>query len=228
MKRRLIGISLLIALTSVGSSGVPAVAQVADPCSDLERAHEFDFWIGEWEVFSDGKLAGTNSIRPILDGCVLQEMWSGAQGGAGSSLNFYNPRVDKWQQFWVWRNGTTLNLSGAFEEGRMVLQGDSVSQSGKRFATGLPGLRMRMELSDSSGRCRRTRAKAGSRPSTASTRRSRRLQLGAERDSVSTAGREISQRDRQPVPCTRIRERPRSSSLGTDASPPGLLEVGTR
>ena len=131
MKRRLIGISLLIALTSVGSSGVPAVAQVADPCSDLERAHEFDFWIGEWEVFSDGKLAGTNSIRPILDGCVLQEMWSGAQGGAGSSLNFYNPRVDKWQQFWVWRNGTTLNLSGAFEEGRMVLQGDSVSQSGE-------------------------------------------------------------------------------------------------
>jgi hypothetical protein len=114
MERRLIGIGLLIALTSVGSSGVCTVAQVADPCSDVERAHEFDFWIGEWEVFSDGKLAGTNSIRPILDGCVLQEMWSGAQGGAGSSLNFYNPRLDRWQQ-----------------EGRMVLQGDSVSQSGE-------------------------------------------------------------------------------------------------
>jgi len=77
--------------------GNPAAAQVAGQCSDVERAHEFDFWIGEWEVYSDGKLAGTSSIRPILDGCVLQEMWTGAQGSAGSSLNFYNPEDHHWQ-----------------------------------------------------------------------------------------------------------------------------------
>jgi hypothetical protein len=107
------------------------VAQVTAQCSGAEKAHEFDFWIGDWEVYSDGKLAGTSSIRPILDGCVVQEMWSGAQGSAGSSLNSYNPQTGKWQQSWVWRNGTTLDLAGGLEDGRMVLQGDSVNREGE-------------------------------------------------------------------------------------------------
>ena len=32
--------------------------------------------------------------------------------------------AEKAHQFWVWRNGTTLNLAGGLESGRMVLQGD--------------------------------------------------------------------------------------------------------
>ena len=91
-------------------------------CAD-EKSHQFDFWIGEWEVFSGEDLAGTNSIRPILDGCVLHENWTGARGSKGSSLNFFNPSSGKWQQFWVWKNGTTLELSGEFKDGRMVLEG---------------------------------------------------------------------------------------------------------
>lgn len=130
MKTQLIGFSLLIAFAAVWGVGNPAAAQVTTQCSDAERAHEFDFWIGEWEVYSDGKLAGSNSIHPILDGCVLQEKWSGGQGSAGSSLNFYNPQTRQWQQFWVWRNGTTLDLAGGLEDGKMVLQGDSTSRDG--------------------------------------------------------------------------------------------------
>jgi len=131
MKKKLVGWSLLLTMAVVGGLASPMAGQVAAQCSDAEKAHQFDFWVGEWEVFSDGKLAGSNSIRPILDGCVLQEMWSGAQGSAGSSLNFYNPQTDKWHQFWVWRNGTTLNLAGGLENGRMVLQGDSKSRTGE-------------------------------------------------------------------------------------------------
>lgn len=131
MKRRLFGWSLLLTMAVSGGLASPMAGQIAAQCSDAEKAHQFDFWVGEWEVFSDGKLAGSNSIRPILDGCVLQEMWSGAQGSAGSSLNFYNPQTGKWHQFWVWRNGTTLNLAGGLENGRMVLQGDSQSRAGE-------------------------------------------------------------------------------------------------
>jgi len=110
-------------------AGGAAWAQ-APSCSD-EKSHQFDFWIGEWEVLAQGKVAGRNSIRPILDGCVLQESWQGASGSAGSSLNFYNPQKRKWQQFWVWRNGTTLELEGAFADGKMVLEGVSQDREGK-------------------------------------------------------------------------------------------------
>ena len=105
-------------------------AQDAPGCSD-DKSHQFDFWIGEWVVEAGGKVAGTNSIRPILDGCVLQENWRGAGGSAGSSFNFYNPQKSRWEQFWVWRNGTTLELEGEYSDGKMVLAGSSVDREGK-------------------------------------------------------------------------------------------------
>jgi hypothetical protein len=112
---------------------VPAAAAQTDsdsPCSDL-RSRQFDFWIGEWEVTAKGELAGHNSIRPILDGCVLQESWRGAKGSAGSSFNFFDPDAGKWRQLWVWRNGTTLELEGAYDDGKMVLEGSSRDRTGK-------------------------------------------------------------------------------------------------
>jgi len=124
------GWCLLFTLLIASSLSDPAAAQVAPTCSDDEKAHQFDFWIGEWDVYSQEQLAGTNSIRPILGGCVLQEMWSGSQGNAGSSLNFYNPQEKQWQQFWVWRNGTILTLAGGLVDGKMVLEGDSVNREG--------------------------------------------------------------------------------------------------
>ncbi|MFQ5717947.1 MAG: hypothetical protein ACE5IK_00220 [Acidobacteriota bacterium] len=111
-------------------SQVPAATRVATPCAD-ERSHQFDFWVGELNVFAGDKQAGTNSITPILDGCVLQEKWVGSQGSAGTSLNFFNPSTGKWHQFWVWRNGTTLDLSGGFHDGKMILSGDSPGRDGK-------------------------------------------------------------------------------------------------
>ena len=117
-------------LVAVLTVMVPAHAQ-APSCSDDEQSHQFDFWIGEWEVFAGDEQAGVNSIQPILDGCVLQENWKGAKGSAGSSFNFYNPQTSKWQQFWVWRNGTTLDLSGGIEDGKMILSGVSEDRDGK-------------------------------------------------------------------------------------------------
>jgi len=119
-KRRVANIvGLPIVLLGVGS----AVAQSVPSCTD-EKPHQFDFWIGEWDVYADDQLVGHNAIEPIVDGCVLQESWKGSKGRAGTSFNFYNPQTGKWQQFWVWRNGTTLELEGAYAEGKMILEGD--------------------------------------------------------------------------------------------------------
>lgn len=97
------------------------------PCTEPEF-HEFDFWIGTWEVRTpDGKVAGTNRIEPILDGCVLQESWRGARGLQGSSLNMYVPSTKRWHQTWMDQQGTLLLLDGAFRDGSMVLRGESPS-----------------------------------------------------------------------------------------------------
>jgi hypothetical protein len=123
---------LAIVLALVAAQAV-AVAQQTSGCAD-EKSGQFDFWIGEWDVLAGGDTVGTNTIEPILDGCVLQENWLGAKGSAGSSFNFYNPQKGRWQQFWVWRNGTTLELEGEFADRKMVLSGDSVDREGNVVA----------------------------------------------------------------------------------------------
>jgi hypothetical protein len=73
-KKNPAGWGLLFTLLIASSLGNPIAAQVAPTCSEDEKSHQFDFWIGEWDVYSQEQLAGTNSIRPILGGCVLQEI----------------------------------------------------------------------------------------------------------------------------------------------------------
>jgi hypothetical protein len=104
----------------------PALEAADTGCPD-PRSRQFDFWIGNWEVINaNGTVAGHNRIEPILDGCVLQETWTGSSGSAGRSLNFFDPGLGKWRQFWVWREGTTLELEGGMSYGAMVLEGDSI------------------------------------------------------------------------------------------------------
>lgn len=128
-KTSLAGVAV-VTLSLVGAESM--AAQSPPACSD-EKSHQFDFWIGEWEVYAEEQLAGHNTIEPLLDGCVLQESWQGASGSAGTSLNFYNPQSGRWQQFWVWRNGTTLELEGDFADGRMTLTGESLDQDGNEI-----------------------------------------------------------------------------------------------
>lgn len=116
--------SSLVLLATGLLGGVPARADGG--CPD-PRAHDFDFWIGQWEVVNaNGTVAGHNRIEPLLDGCVLQESWTGVSGSGGTSLNFYDTAQKRWRQFWVWREGTTLELAGGLVEGAMVMTGESL------------------------------------------------------------------------------------------------------
>lgn len=106
----------------------------AGPCSDEVRSHQFDFWIGTWDVYNGEKKVGTNTIAPILEGCVLQENWLSASGQGGTSLNYYSPQTGKWHQFWVYQSGLALPLmSGGLVDGAMVLEGIGKDQKGKKL-----------------------------------------------------------------------------------------------
>lgn len=125
--KRIASLCLALALINTISS------QAADSHCPDPRSHQFDFWIGTWEVRDMGVMSGHNTIKPILDGCVLQESWIGVSGSAGSSLNFYDPSRGHWRQLWVWREGTTLELEGDFKDGQMMLEGPSSSPTGQQL-----------------------------------------------------------------------------------------------
>ncbi|HEU5042488.1 MAG TPA: hypothetical protein VFT84_16790 [Gemmatimonadales bacterium] len=117
------------------AAAAPAAGQTTarpDACTAAEH-HQFDFWIGEWDVtLPNGKVAGTNRIEPILGGCALRESWTGAGGGSGTSYNAYDRSRRVWHQTWVDGQGNLLQLEGSFSGGRMTLTGETVDSAGAK------------------------------------------------------------------------------------------------
>jgi hypothetical protein len=116
--KRLLSV-LLMALSSSGAM----LAQ--SECSPEQR--QFDFWIGEWEVFDfkSNTPVGQNTIRRV-HGCTLEENWRGTPGDTGTSFNAYRADQKRWHQVWVNDAGAFLHLEGEFKDGKMVLVGEAV------------------------------------------------------------------------------------------------------
>jgi hypothetical protein len=108
------------------------------PCSYPEAA-QFDFWIGKWKVEwvdKDGvKGNGANTIKKILDGCVIEENFDGNPGTPliGKSLSVFVPKLKKWKQTWVDNFGSYLDFTGEFTENKMVLSRELMDNEGKKI-----------------------------------------------------------------------------------------------
>lgn len=103
------------------------------PCMYLPEARQFDFWVGEWDVFNPaGQKAGTNSIQVFSSGCGLMENWTGTLGGEGKSINYYDSSTQKWYQSWIGSAGGAMRYEGQFKEGAMRFEGVTVEQNGKK------------------------------------------------------------------------------------------------
>lgn len=112
-------------------AGAPAAPAPGERCKAAEY-HQFDFWIGSWEVFDPtGKQrVGRSSIEPVLRDCAIAEHWSGTQAGEGKSYNAYDPNMRRWHQFWVAETGNSLWLTGAREGAAMVMEGEQPAANG--------------------------------------------------------------------------------------------------
>lgn len=97
------------------------------PC-ESEEYHQFDFWIGNWDVYSGEKIVGTNRVEPIVGSCGIQENWVGASGSVGRSFNMYNPSTKKWKQVWVDNSGQMIEFEGVYKDGKMALRGEAISR----------------------------------------------------------------------------------------------------
>jgi hypothetical protein len=108
----------------------------ARPCATDTMYRQFDFWIGDWEVFGAKGKAGDSKIERLLDSCVILENWTSArQGYSGKSFNTYNRSTRQWQQTWVDNSGgSTEYLRGWPEKDKMIFYADkNTGQGGKNF-----------------------------------------------------------------------------------------------
>jgi hypothetical protein len=175
MKRVRLTISMTLAV-AVGAAcgeqrGLPVEPSITDPTTELGgspplyglsghperlsracrggRYRDFDFWIGRWDVVDpDGAQVGTNRVRPLLDGCLVEENWTASDGSRGRSMNAFDAATGEWSQYWIDQFGLHLRLFGGRDGAVMRLQGGRIGirPDGSRVAlldrirwTPLPG-----------------------------------------------------------------------------------------
>jgi len=124
--------ALLIVPTLFGQQPSPQ----PNPCTAAQQK-QFEFWVGEWDLTWPGQKAGevshgTNSIRRIMDGCVVQENFSGGNSMhlRGTSVSTFDIRSGHWKQTWVDNEGGYLDFVGDFENGQMILRREFTRKDG--------------------------------------------------------------------------------------------------
>lgn len=129
---------LMLAMTCVASARQNNTGTPAKPCSGPEQK-QLEFWVGEWDLTwpgnNPGEVAhGTNSIKRILDGCIVEETFSGgdAMPLRGRSVSVYDIRARKWKQTWVDNEGGYLDLTGESKDGQMILACESLRADGTK------------------------------------------------------------------------------------------------
>jgi len=124
-----LGVLIILCLVSSTLAQEQTIEQKAPAksiCETMDAFNNFDFWVGEWNVHTNDEkrtFQGTNSITKHHKNCLIMENWTNAQGGTGSSMNYFDPVEDQWRQLWV-AGGYSIDYTGGLDEsGSMVLTG---------------------------------------------------------------------------------------------------------
>ena len=90
------------------------------PCNASPEYHQFDYWLGEWDVEIGGVKAARSSIQLILDDCTVFENYEMLNGTyAGKSFSMWNAANKQWEQRYV-------DTTGAFHAWDGNLDGDTM------------------------------------------------------------------------------------------------------
>ena len=117
---------ILLMQASASSPPVAEMPPPPPPSPCASEAHDgFDLWVGEWDVFPNGKdtQVGTSRIERMSGGCAIRETWMPFKGAGGTSVSLFNPVSGRWEQMWVGSDGRRVDFAGGVVEGKMVLSG---------------------------------------------------------------------------------------------------------
>ncbi len=96
----------------------PALGEEEAACSAPEY-RQLDFWVGTWDLTWVDKESGdigqgSNVISRSLDGCVIEERFSGEDSMAlrGMSVSNYHRQKEEWRQLWLDNTGGYLPFTG--------------------------------------------------------------------------------------------------------------------
>jgi tetratricopeptide (TPR) repeat protein len=107
--------------------------KLKNPCMHSAEARQFDFWVGEWDVFDPtGRKAGDSAIQRVAGGCGVLENWTSNGGGDGKSINFYDPQTHQWYQYWIGSDGQPTRFNGVYREGALRYDGEPSMVNGHR------------------------------------------------------------------------------------------------
>jgi hypothetical protein len=120
---------LSLALQAAAPSKPPPIG------CDSPESHQWDFWVGSWEVRPNGadKVIAHSLVEKRYSGCAIRENWMplGKEvAGGGGSLSLYDPKRMQWRQVWLDSSGTRVDLDGGFKDGVMTITGDWANYAG--------------------------------------------------------------------------------------------------
>ena len=106
------------------ASTTPTAVPAGSACEAPEH-RQFDFWVGEWDVFPTGSSAqvATSRIEKLYGGCAVRENWMPKSRQDGGSLNGYDARDRVWRQTWLDSSGAQVVFTGGVKGAAMVLTG---------------------------------------------------------------------------------------------------------
>jgi len=111
--------SLLLAQASAAQASAPP-----PPCAG-EAYAAFDFWVGEWDVYPNGRevQVARSRIERLYGGCAIRENWMPLRGAGGGSLSGFDPATGRWHQSWIGAVPGVVRFEGGPVDGKMVLTG---------------------------------------------------------------------------------------------------------
>lgn len=116
---------LIPLLLAIAPQTTPPAPPKVD-CADADH-RAFDFWIGDWDVYSGSSRVAHSRIEKIV-GCAISETYDQTVGPGnkpvdyhGRSISSYVPADKGWRQFYTDNAGAASTLTGGIVGGAMVL-----------------------------------------------------------------------------------------------------------
>ena len=133
MSLRLIALAQAAAAAQLPPAAAPPAPPGPPPACATSEHHQFDFWLGRWDVYPTGtdRLVAHSLIESLYGGCAVRENWMPLRGAGGGSLNSWRPAERRWRQTWADSSNNWTEYVGGLEGEAMVLTASGTEPNGR-------------------------------------------------------------------------------------------------